>query len=136
MLAPDVGGMNYPAYLAALQKAGATITLGQRLKAVRRDGNALTAVLWSDYSRQTSERRVDQVIVEHGTLPLDELYLALKPLSANLGAVDYEALVAGGPQAATPNPVGAFRLYRIGDAVASRNIHAAIYDALRLAKDF
>jgi hypothetical protein len=23
-----------------------------------------------------------------------------------------------------------------GDAVASRNIHAAVYDALRLAKDF
>jgi len=26
-------------------------------------------------------------------------------------------------------------LYRIGDAVAGRNIHAAIYDALRLCKD-
>ena len=25
-----------------------------------------------------------------------------------------------------------FNLYRIGDAVSSRNIHAAIYDALRL----
>ena len=33
------------------------------------------------------------------------------------------------------NPAGAFRLFRIGDAVASRNIHAAIFDALRLAKD-
>jgi hypothetical protein len=30
---------------------------------------------------------------------------------------------------------GAFQLFRIGDAVASRNIHAAIYDALRLCKD-
>jgi hypothetical protein len=26
-------------------------------------------------------------------------------------------------------------LFRIGDAVANRNIHAAIYDALRLMKD-
>jgi hypothetical protein len=26
-------------------------------------------------------------------------------------------------------------LFRVGDAVASRNIHVAIYDALRLAKD-
>jgi hypothetical protein len=34
------------------------------------------------------------------------------------------------------NPDGRFRLFRIGDAVSSRNIHAAIYDALRLAKDF
>jgi hypothetical protein len=27
---------------------------------------------------------------------------------------------------------GGFQLFRIGDAVASRNIHAAVYDALRL----
>jgi hypothetical protein len=33
------------------------------------------------------------------------------------------------------NPDAAFQLFRTGDAVASRNIHAAIYDALRLAKD-
>ena len=35
----------------------------------------------------------------------------------------------------TRNPEGQFLLFRIGDAVASRNIHAAIYDALRLVKD-
>jgi hypothetical protein len=29
------------------------------------------------------------------------------------------------------NPGAAFDLVRIGDAVASRNVHAAIYDALR-----
>ena len=33
------------------------------------------------------------------------------------------------------NPDGGFRLFRVGDAVASRNIHAAVYDALRLMKD-
>jgi len=27
-------------------------------------------------------------------------------------------------------------LFRVGDAVASRNIHAAIYDSLRLCKEF
>ena len=36
------------------------------------------------------------MVVEHGTLPLDELYFALKPLSKNGGAVDYERLVEGG----------------------------------------
>jgi hypothetical protein len=35
----------------------------------------------------------------------------------------------------SPNPDGRFRLFRIGDAVAARNTHAAIYDALRLTKD-
>jgi hypothetical protein len=75
-------------------------------------------------------------VVEHGTLPLDDLYFALKPLSSNLGAVDYPDLVAGRPQAVKTNEGGAFQLFRIGDAVASRNIHAAIYDGLRLAMAF
>ncbi len=30
------------------------------------------------------------------------------------------------------NQAGRFRLYRVGDAVASRDIHAAILDSLRL----
>ena len=77
-------------------------------------------------------RLVDQVVVEHGTLPLDEVYFALKPESRNLGAVDYGALIAVREQALLRNPDGRFRLFRIGDAVSSRNIHAAIYDALRL----
>ena len=48
------------------------------------------------------------------------------------------ALIMGGstkPQTIVTNPEGSFRLFRIGDAVSSRNIHAAIYDALRLMKD-
>jgi hypothetical protein len=75
---------------------------------------------------------VEQVVVEHGTLPLDSLYFDLKPGSRNLGEIDIEALVACRPQAVATNPAGAYQLFRIGDAVASRNIHAAIYDALRL----
>jgi len=57
-------------------------------------------------------------VVEHGTLPLDDLYFALKPLSSNLGAVDYPVLVAGRQQAVRTNEDGAFQLFRIGDAVA------------------
>jgi hypothetical protein len=45
-------------------------------------------------------------------------------------------MIANAPQQVNCNPEGRFLLYRIGDAVASRNIHAAVYDALRLAKDF
>ena len=75
------------------------------------------------------------MVVNHGTLPLDELYFALRPLSSNLGEVDHKALVAGRPQTLASNPDGQFQLFRIGDAVAARNTHAAIYDALRLMKD-
>jgi len=132
VLAPDVGGINYPAYFKAFARHDVRITLNKRLRRVRRDGNELVAELWDEYGRLAVERRVDQVVVEHGTLPLDELYRALKPDSVNGGAVDIEALVAVRPQALLRNPEGRFRLYRIGDAVASRNIHAAIYDAARL----
>jgi 2,4-dienoyl-CoA reductase-like NADH-dependent reductase (Old Yellow Enzyme family) len=134
-LAPDVGGINYPAYFRAFAKAGVLTTMNTRLEGVRRSGNGLVATLWSDYGRNRVERRVDQVVVEHGTLPNADLYFALKPLSRNLGEVDHRALIAGTPQAVRRNPDGGFDLWRIGDAVASRNIHAAILDALRLAKD-
>ncbi|MBT6095608.1 MAG: NADH-dependent oxidase, partial [Rhodospirillaceae bacterium] len=44
-------------------------------------------------------------------------------------------LLAGAPQTVVRNPGGTYRLWRIGDAVSSRNVHAAIYEALRLCKD-
>ena len=49
--------------------------------------------------------------------------------------IEAKALIAGRPQALLNNPAGQYQLFRIGDAVAGRNIHAAIYDARRLCKD-
>jgi NADPH-dependent 2,4-dienoyl-CoA reductase/sulfur reductase-like enzyme len=126
--------MNLVPYMRSLQKADATFTVTWRVLSVRRDGNELIATVGSDYSDVTRERRVDQVVVNNGTVPLDELYFSLRPLSKNLGSVDYEAFIARAAQPAAINPDGKFSLYRIGDAVASRNTHAAIYDALRLMR--
>ncbi|MBI1778032.1 MAG: NADH:flavin oxidoreductase [Proteobacteria bacterium] len=134
-LAPDVGGTNYPAYFKSIASHGVAITLNMRLQTVARTGNTLVARFINEYDKSRHERRVDQVVVEHGTLPLDELYFELKAGSRNLGEVDYDALIANRPQYLVRNPEASYALYRIGDAVASRNIHAAIYDALRLAKD-
>ncbi|WP_172300361.1 NADH:flavin oxidoreductase [Pseudoruegeria sp. HB172150] len=130
--APEVGGLNHAPYATALQEAGARVTINTRVAGVRREGNELVAVLSSDYAPDyREERRVDQVVVEHGTAALDELYFDLKARSRNLGEVDYTALRSVGALFPERNPAGEFLLYRIGDAVASRNIHAAIYDALR-----
>ncbi|HLI11573.1 MAG TPA: NADH:flavin oxidoreductase [Alphaproteobacteria bacterium] len=136
ILAPEVGGTNYPAYFRALSRHNVAISLNLRLERIHRSGNRLVAVLFNEYDKSRQERQVDQVVVEHGTLPLDELYFALKPGSRNLGEVDYDALIENRPQDVIRNPEGRYLLYRIGDAVASRNIHAAVYEALRLAKDF
>ncbi len=135
--APEIGGLNHVHYARAFQESGTRITINTRVRSVARDGNKLKAALSSDYGEvKQSTRLVDQVVVEHGTLPMDDLYFELKEKSINRGAVDYRALINGQPQNLVANSAGKFRLYRIGDAVSSRNIHAAIYDALRLCKDF
>ena len=132
-VAPMVGSMNSPAYLRAFAEHSVTVTLGYRLLAVIDDHQGgRVAHLRSEYADVDVERHVDHVVVEHGTLPNDELYFDLVPFSRNLGAVDHQQLLAGHPQTVRRNPDGDFDLHRIGDAVASRNIHAATYDALRL----
>lgn len=134
--APEMGGLNHVPYAKQFNAKGVRVTINTRLTAITPDGNRLKVTLGSDYGTRIEERVVDQVVVEHGTLPLDELYFALKPLSINRGAVDYKALREGRTQHAVHKRAAGFHLFRIGDAVASRNIHAAIYDALRLCKDF
>ncbi|HJS91548.1 MAG TPA: NADH:flavin oxidoreductase [Steroidobacteraceae bacterium] len=133
--APEVMGMNLVPYMRSLQKLDVTFTVTYRLERVARQGERLLAVIGSDYGGVRKERRVDQIVINHGTIPNEELYFALKPLSTNLGEIDYERLIGGLPQTAGANSRGRFQLFRIGDAVASRNTHAAIYDALRLVKD-
>lgn len=133
--APEVMAMNLTPYMRSLQKHEVTFTVTYRLDAVEKNGNQLVAHVGSDYGGVARTRIVDQVVVNNGTIPLDELYFELKPLSSNLGAVDYDRLIDGMPQTMSGNPGGNFQLFRIGDAVAARNTHAAIYEALRLAKD-
>jgi len=130
--APDMGGLNHVPYMKLFHEKNVRITINTRLRSVKREGNRLVAVLRSDYADGwRDERRVDQIVVEHGTVPLDDLYFELKPLSKNRGAVDYDGLADGGETYRQTNSEGLFTLFRIGDAIAARNIHAAIYDGVR-----
>lgn len=52
-------------------------------------------------------------------------------MTFNRGAVDIDALLKTRRQTLKVQD-GSHRLFRIGDAVASRNIHAAILEAYRL----
>lgn len=133
--APEVMAMNLVPYMRSLQKLDTQFTVTYRLEAVERDGNELIATVGSDYGGVTQARRFDQVVVNHGTLPLDDLYFELRPSSSNLGEMSHSQLLEGRPQSVTRNADGTFQLFRLGDAVAARNTHAAIYDALRLVKD-
>ena len=133
-IAASVMGMNLTPFLETLQPLGVTFTPAQFPAAIERDGNQLRCKITSDYAPALADRVVDQVVVNHGTKPLDGLYRSLKPKSANKGRVDYDALLGGRPQPWDLAP-DAFALIRIGDAISSRNVHAAIYDALRFCKD-
>lgn len=135
MLGIDIGGMNHVPYARAFNETETRISLNQRVHAVRPELGQMCVEIGSDHSSHRVSRHVDTVVVDHGTTPLDDLYFELKPSSTNLGAVDYDAMLNARPQTEVRNDEGEFELYRLGDAVASRNIHAAIYDALRLVKD-
>ncbi|UWQ62812.1 NADH:flavin oxidoreductase [Leisingera caerulea] len=131
----DIMGMNLVPYMRVLQDKDVSFTVARRLLGITRSGNRLTAAIGTDYSGHVYRTEYDQVVVNYGTLPLDDLYFALKEHAANRGEVDHGALIAGRPQSVAANPDGRFQLFRIGDAVSARNTHAAIYDALRLMKD-
>ena len=134
LIGQEVTGTAYPAYLKAFYEAGVRMTPDHVLRAVHRTPDRRFEVeLWNDYTKTTSTRVVDQVVVEHGTLPNDEVYEALLEGSSNGGELDVDAFIAGRPQGVLANPDGRYQLFRIGDAVSSRNIHAAIYEARRLA---
>ncbi|ARO34117.1 N-methylproline demethylase (plasmid) [Rhizobium sp. NXC14] len=133
--APEVMAMNLVPYMRSLQKYDVTFTVTYRLEAVEKSGNQLVAHIGSDYGGIARQHSYDQIVVNHGTIPLDELYFELKPKSKNLGEVSHDQLLQGQPQSVIRNPEGKFQLFRIGDAVAARNTHAAVYDGLRIAKD-
>ncbi len=135
MLAPDIGGTSYPAYFRALSLARASIAINLRLERLERRGNRVAGIFFDEYGKRHIEKEADQIVVEHGSTPVDELYFELKGGSTNLGEIDHEALLANRPQMIVRNHAGRYRLFRIGDAVSSRNIHAAVYDAIRLMKD-
>ena len=130
-----VMAMNLVPYMRSLQDKDTTFTVARRLLGVELRGNKLEARIGTDYSDHSDIQEYDQVVVNYGTLPLDELYFDLKDLSSNGGSVDYDALINGHTQNIVKNTDSQFQLFRIGDAVSARNTHAAIYDALRLLKD-
>ena len=132
MASAETGGMNWPIYLRRFHRQGVKLTPDSRLTKVSRSGNRYLATIANGYGGETEQRVIDQVVVEHGTCPVDDLYFALKPHSSNRGFVDLDQLVAGQAQARVLNSAGTFQLFRVGDAVSSRDIHAALYDSLRL----
>jgi 2,4-dienoyl-CoA reductase-like NADH-dependent reductase (Old Yellow Enzyme family)/thioredoxin reductase len=108
---------------------GVRSLIDHQLVSVRKQGNQLVARFRHELTGTHTELAGSQVVIERGTVPVDEMFHALLAESANDGVTDIDALLA---RQAQPASRDGFALHRIGDAVSSRNVHAAIYDALRL----
>ena len=132
LISSEIMGMNLTPYLKNLQNKKITYSIAKRLLDVSIKGNKLNAIIGSDYDENFKyNSSYDQVFLNYGIKPLDELYFSLVPYSKNKGEIDYKKFINGEEQDIISDN-NQFNLFRIGDAVSSRNIHAAIYDALRL----
>jgi hypothetical protein len=103
---PDVGVIGIDPYLAVFAEKLVRLTPALYLRSVRRENGRLVATLWSEYADVGVERIVDYVVVEHGTMPHDDLYFDLVADSSNLGEVDHEALIKVQPQSVVTNQNG------------------------------
>ncbi|WP_153102067.1 NADH:flavin oxidoreductase [Paraburkholderia hayleyella] len=137
-IADDVGGTTFPIFYRRLYALGVIHTPNYWLERVYAEDDKKIAVLRNEYTDEQEERAVDQIVIENGSIPNDALYWALKPESLNRGQTDVQALFAAQPQPCLTQTLGAgrFLLFRVGDCISMHNIHGAIYDALRLCKDF
>ncbi|WP_332702327.1 NADH:flavin oxidoreductase [Devosia sp.] len=137
-VADDVGGTTFPIFYRRLYAMDVVMTPNYWLDRVYREDDKLIAVIRNEYTEALEERAVDQVVVENGILPNDALYWDLKEKSVNFGQTDNATLFASEPQPSLSEDLSGdrFLLYRVGDCISQHNIHGAIYDALRLCKDF
>ena len=137
-VADDVGGTTFPIFYRRLYALDIVLTPNWWLDRVYAEGERRIAVLRNEYTEQLEERVVDQVVIENGSTPEDTLYWQLQAQSINGGATDIDALFDARAQPVLSQQLGAghFALFRVGDCISPHNIHGAIYDALRLCKDF
>merc|ERR1719401_160326 len=75
-VATSIGALNYPVFMENLYTLGVHITPDHRLVNVdlgsTKGDSSKRAILRNVFTNQSSERFVDQIVVEHGTIPCDE----------------------------------------------------------------
>lgn len=101
-----------------------------RLVAVERAGNGLSATFVSELTDEAFQLEAGSVVIETGTIPADDVYHEIRAGAVNNGVMDVNALAAGTPQPGLEQD--GYTVFRIGDAAGSRNVAAAMFDALRL----
>ena len=128
----ELGPTNSAVVMRELYKRGVQFETHIELASIQKRDGRLVASLRNVLSKQVRERDVDHVVTEGALMSMTDVYDELVAESRNGGALDVRALASGKVVLPKVNPVGNFDLFRVGDTVSSRNIHAAIYDSARI----
>ncbi len=131
-LAEEMGGSERVMHRKRFQQQGIPIHIDLQIERVERVGNQLQATFVHELTDTTHQLSATHILIEQGTRPIADLYHALRDASCNKGVTDIPTLLAGEPQPQRGAWATGYELHRIGDAVSSRAIHSAVYDALRL----
>ena len=105
MIAFEVGATNYPNYLRDTYRHGVRrLPPTSSCAASAARATASSPASGTSTAEETVEEPADHVVVEHGTMPADELYRALRDGSRNGGEVDLDGLVTGAPEEIVTQP--------------------------------
>ena len=133
-VAAEMGYAERVVYRKRLYQRNVEMLLDRSLTSVTKEGDEYQVTLKNDLTGDEVTLTTQQVVVEMGTQPIDDVFHELRGQSLNDGVTDVDA-IANNEVQQQPTDDG-FVLHRIGDAVVSRSIHASILDAYRLAIGF
>ncbi len=125
--------MEISPFLKRFYEKGVIMQVDHEVIQVNKERNRLKVILKNTHTREQVTKTVDHFVLEAGTLPNDDLFYELNSLSLNRGVIDLDAMVHG--RAQPIYGLDGFHLYRVGDAVSSRDVHCAILDSLRICKN-
>lgn len=131
-LAEDMGGSERVMHRKRFQQHNIPVHIDLQIDSVERVGHRLQATFVHELTDTKHNFMADHILIEQGTTPVAELYHELRDDACNRGVTDIPALLASEPQPQRGTWETGYELHRIGNAVSSRSIHAAVYDALRL----
>ncbi len=130
----DQGSQNRPVYMRTLTRSGTRFVTDTELLGIGKASNRLSVRLRNRWNREVEALHVDAVVLEQGVVADNELFDTLAANARNGGILDLDALAEGRRQPDATTAPGNYDLYRIGDALMSRDVHAAMYEARRLGR--
>ncbi|MBO9436402.1 FAD-dependent oxidoreductase [Ruegeria sp. R13_0] len=130
----ELGPTTQSVAMKHLYEKGVRFITNVEVDRIEPDGNRKTVHLRNTLSGSLTQQTFDHVVVESGCTPMDELFFELLDQSRNAGQFDQRKFTKGEMKFPHMNPSATFDLVRFGDAVTSRNLHAALFDASRLVQ--